>query len=48
MAMAFLSFVSAKSESRDSIAALVESLSFLNYRLNDWLRFFTSAAGGNQ
>jgi len=46
MAMAFLCLL--QNESRDSIAALVESLSFFNYRFKDRLRFFTSAADGNQ
>jgi hypothetical protein len=37
----------AKNKSRDSIAALAESLSCLYYP-GDWLRSCTSAANGNQ
>jgi hypothetical protein len=45
MAMTFL--FAAKNKSRDSIAALAESLSCL-YFSGDWLRFCTAAANGNQ
>jgi hypothetical protein len=45
MAMTFP--FAAKNKSRDSIAALAESLSCL-YCPGDWLRSCTSAANGNQ
>jgi len=40
-------YFAAKNKSRDSIAALAESLSCLYYP-GDWLRSCTSAANGNQ
>jgi hypothetical protein len=44
MAMTFL--IAAKNKSRDSIAALAESLELVSYAA-EWLRFCTSAANGN-